>query len=163
MTGATQHTIFIDPNVTRPIAKIIFADTQFQAAGYALTRLSILALYDRLFMGHKTKLVTYGMIAFVVAQWVAYAISGIFLCWPVDYAWNRTLGPLGGEGSCGDFNLFFRATTPPNIASDVVLIAIPLPTIWKLHTTRGRKVALTILFFSTVMCVLPNSEAPAQG
>lgn len=150
MNGTTKNQNIVDPSQTVPIAKIFFWTTQTQALGYVCTRLSILALYCRIFIGRKVRWATFAMIVFVIAQWISYAIAGLFICWPVKYAWLWVEDNDAGH-HCGNFNTFYRATTPPNIASDIVLMAIPMPVIWSLRTSSARKIGLSIIFFTTIM------------
>lgn len=41
---------------------------------------------------------------------------------------------------------FYRSVTPFNLVVDVVLVLMPLPTVWRLKATNTRKWALTFLF-----------------
>lgn len=145
----SANEVIIDPTKDDPILKCIFAILQFVIAAYSLTRLSILVLFLRIFQGKWTRRICYFMIAFVIAQWIAYAIACIMQCTPPRFFWLRAYGEASPvQGHCYDINDIYRALTPPSMASDVVLIALPLPTVWRLKSSPMRKVGLTIVFSS---------------
>ena len=56
------------------------------------------------------------------------------------------------RGTCGvDTKAFFYGNAIPNIITDVALLVLPMPFIWRLHLSQMRKVLLTCIF---IMCIL---------
>lgn len=45
-----------------------------------------------------------------------------------------------------DVDKFYRSVTPFNLFVDVILVLMPLPTVWRLKASNTRKWALTLLF-----------------
>ena len=84
----------------------------------------------------------YGLIAFVVAWGIAVILVTIFLCKPVQAVWDKT---IAGE-QCYNLGHFVIGTNVPNIIADAAIIALPVPQIWKLQLSRGRKVGLVAIF-----------------
>lgn len=123
------------------LLKIIYALLQFLLASYAATRFSILALYLRIFSDRKLRTAIWALTAFVALQWLGFAITSVFQCIPVYHFWDRAV-----EGTCVDVDKFYRSVTPFNLVVDIVLVLMPLPTVWQLKATNTRKWALTLLF-----------------
>ena len=124
-----------------PLLKTVYALPIMVTTNYFTTRLSVLSLYLRLFVG-KTNVATWCLIGFVTIQWLAFMLPGFFLCNPVRMFWDRTIR----SGHCHSIDAYYRSITPPNIAVDIVLIALPLPVVWHLNFSRLRKVGLLIIF-----------------
>lgn len=57
------------------------------------------------------------------------------------------------EGSCLNGGLLFRYGSLPNIATDVAMLIIPLPTIWKLQVSRLTRIGLFLTFALSSMYV----------
>ena len=144
-----------DPAQAIPIWKALWVVTQLKNPSFAFTRFSLLALFLRLFRTKLIRWTCYFLIAFVVAQTVAYNIAGTFQCVPVDYFWTAAYHD-GRKGSCFDYNMFYRALVPPEIFVDIVLIFLPLPEIWKLKSNSTRKWGLTTLFLSGALALMSN-------
>lgn len=135
------------------LLKIIYSLLQFLVASYALTRYSILALYLRIFSDRRLRVAVWCVVAFVTLQWLAFALTAIFQCRPVSYYWDRSIA----DGKCLDVDNFYRSVTPFNLVVDVVLIFMPLPTVWQLRATTTRKWALTFLFMIGVGALVASS------
>jgi len=43
---------------------------------------------------------------------------------------------------------YYRFTKIPNIATDVAMLAVPLPIVWKLQTSLLQKIGLTLIFMT---------------
>ena len=68
-------------------------------------------------------------------------LVAILACIPVSGFWDRRV-----TTKCIDIALYYLALTVPNIATDLILLAFPLPFIWKLRLPKSQKVALTGIF-----------------
>jgi hypothetical protein len=123
------------------LLKCIYALLQFLLASYAATRYSILALYLRIFSDRRLRIAIWAVTGFVTLQWLGFAITSVFQCTPVYHFWDRSV-----EGTCVDVDKFYRSVTPFNLLVDIVLVLMPLPTVWQLKATKTRKWALTLLF-----------------
>lgn len=125
------------------LLKMIYAILQFLMISYVLTRYSILALYLRIFSGKRLRIAIWVVVGFVTVQWLSFAITALLQCQPVAYFWDRT---MEGGGKCLDVDIFYRSVTPFNLFVDIILILLPLPTVWQLRASTNRKWALTFLF-----------------
>lgn len=74
--------------------------------------------------------------------WVICQFIVIFECSPIHYFWDRM--PIGGQ--CIDVQRFFTGQSVVNIITDAVLLALPLPLIWRLQLPLGQKLGLSAVF-----------------
>ena len=78
----------------------------------------------------------------VVLNLTAQILITIFQCNPVSGFWNRTK-----PATCRvDTTDFFLGNAIPNVLTDVALMALPVPYIWRLNRSRSQKIALLGVF-----------------
>ncbi|KAL4864475.1 hypothetical protein BDV12DRAFT_201085 [Aspergillus spectabilis] len=105
-------------------------------------KLSILLFYLRIFDTFNFRILTYIVGFLVLGHGIGVFFAAIFQCSPVQYAWDKTIA----GGSCFDQQAFYRYVSPPNILTDLLILIMPLPFVWKLHTRLTQKLALTGVF-----------------
>ncbi|KAE8323483.1 hypothetical protein BDV39DRAFT_217727 [Aspergillus sergii] len=105
-------------------------------------KISILLFYIRIFSTPKFRMIAYAVGFIVLGHGIGVFFAAIFQCSPVQYAWDKTIE----GGSCFDQQAFYRYVSPPNILTDVLILVMPLPFVWKLHTRMTQKLALTGVF-----------------
>ena len=129
------------------LLKYNYATTNLLMPVFFFTRMSILALYLRIFQGRKVRIYTYIVTALCVCQWVPTQIVAINLCTPIHKFWDR----LVPYGHCVNINTYLRAIAYPTMLFDVFLIILPIPTVWQLRASVLRRTALSALFLTSVL------------
>lgn len=110
-------------------------------ASLAFTKLSVLALYTRLFPVPKFVLIA-KVVAVIVTAWlIATILVAIFSCKPIEAFWTHAPG-----SKCIVSEHFYVTNAVPNIITDAIILTLPIHAVWKLHTSKGERVALTIIF-----------------
>ena len=112
------------------------------APSIALTKLSILFFYARVFPLREFIRYLYAVGALVICWWIAFQGVTTFECSPIHFLWTET----PSTGHCIDFLKSFIAMAIPNIATDLVLLALPLPQIWKINLPLTQKLGLIVIF-----------------
>ncbi|KAJ2891353.1 hypothetical protein MKZ38_000557 [Zalerion maritima] len=111
-------------------------------ASINLTKCSIIFLYKRIFGGVKWfRLACWLVICCVAVYCVASVVATIFQCTPVSRAFNKSI-----EGTCINSGTFWYANAAFSISSDLVILILPMPLVWKLQIQRIQKIALVIVF-----------------
>ncbi|KAL4879034.1 hypothetical protein BJY04DRAFT_220630 [Aspergillus karnatakaensis] len=105
-------------------------------------KLSILLFYLRIFNTFRFRILTYIVGFLVLGHGIGVLFAAIFQCSPVQYAWDKSI--VGG--TCFDQQAFYRYVSPPNILTDLLILILPMPYVWKLHTRLTQKLALTGVF-----------------
>ncbi|RDL36933.1 uncharacterized protein BP5553_04366 [Venustampulla echinocandica] len=147
VAGVGRHAAYVrkeHPHQLVQWAKCIYALEWIYLAAVALPKLSILFLYLRIFVARFTRLVTYILMATVIANWAAFLLASIFQCSPVRFQWDKSTP----GGKCFNVPLFYKLVNVPNIATDLVILVLPLPTVWHLKVSRAKKFGLTLVFLT---------------
>ena len=106
---------------------------------------SILLLYRRIFIEKRsnkpfnTCLWCTG--AFVLAYSVVQAILTVFHCAPVKALWDSNI-----ERSCINFDDVLIVLSSLNIGTDVVILCLPIPQLWRLEISKRRRLQLIAMF-----------------
>jgi hypothetical protein len=110
---------------------------------YAFTKISVLMLYLRVIgqSSRSLRFAVYFMIFAVCGIVLGCTIDLLTFCSPVQKLFNPLL-----PGSCANFNanLFFAQAILSAI-TDVFLLVPPIPIIWRLPSSRGRKIGLILI------------------
>ncbi|KAI9728409.1 MAG: hypothetical protein M1828_003809 [Chrysothrix sp. TS-e1954] len=149
--GNPPDALILDPKTLEPLLKDIYSLDQMLLLGYMLSRISVLALYLRIFTGRKVRTAVWCIVAFLLATWISFGLVCLFACKPVSFFWNKAMDP---PGTCVDLNAVYRALTPPNLAGDLAILLVPIPTIWRLKASRLRKLGLTLLFSVAIIAFI---------
>lgn len=72
---------------------------------------------------------------------VAFMVLAFAQCVPVRKQWHPEI-----EGTCVDRGAFYGYISLPNIIIDAVMLALPVPVIWKLQLKRNQKWILAPIF-----------------
>ncbi|KAF2653332.1 hypothetical protein K491DRAFT_634041, partial [Lophiostoma macrostomum CBS 122681] len=145
--GAGRHMVALaftgetDKIVTR--FKIDKAEQYIYMASVTFPKLAILTLYMRIFSTRVYRNLAYGTGAVIVATCVAGMISSSVICRPFAYNWNK-----GIPGTCGDVKASYRYIGIPGIITDVVMVVLPLPALYRLQVATHMKIGLLATFIA---------------
>ncbi|KAI9644757.1 hypothetical protein NHQ30_006784 [Ciborinia camelliae] len=128
-----------DPSKLIRLSKLLIFFPATYAVAVTFPKLSILAMYLRIFTVPFYRMVTYAVIYILVISSTILFMMMLFQCTPVDYFWDKSIP--GGKCHLDIEKLFLYASLP-NIITDVVMLAIPLPFIFTLNMTRKMKIGL---------------------
>ena len=132
----------VDPGRIVIYWKYLLEVSVYYFATVAIPKLAILALYLRLFTPRPYRRVVYALFAIVIITGIVTPITALNLCHPFAYNWDRTIP----GGHCVNENAFYRWGSMPNIVTDIVMLILPMPIVWRLHISTRLKVGLTIAF-----------------
>ncbi|KAF2117349.1 hypothetical protein BDV96DRAFT_644773 [Lophiotrema nucula] len=107
-------------------------------------KLAILALYKRIFPSRPYQIATYTVAALVLLTCVGGVLTSLTICRPFAYHWNKTIS----GGHCGDSTAEYQYIGIPNIVTDLLILALPMPGIYKLHTDMPIKFGLFLTFLA---------------
>jgi rhodopsin domain-containing protein len=133
-----------DPELVIGWAKGMLAIELIYLASVALPKLSALCFYMRVFVFRKTRIFAYSIMGFVILNWAVWSISAILQCRPVAYWWDKTIP----GGVCFNVQIFYRAMCVPNIATDIMVLALPITSLIQLKLPLFKKVALSFIFLT---------------
>ncbi|CAD6588420.1 MAG: hypothetical protein ASARMPREDX12_003322 [Alectoria sarmentosa] len=141
------HHDFGQPNelLGEEFGKNSFAEDFLYFLIIGLVKISILAFYWRLFR--------------VSIRIPCYILGAITTCWeitvciPVSGYWNTKI-----SAKCVNGEHFFLGSSIVNILTDLALLLLPIPYIWRLYRTISQKIALIGIFmlggFVTIISII---------
>lgn len=111
-------------------------------SGTAFVKFSILVFYRRIFPVNVLRITTFALIGFITIWLIAVSLTTILSCTLIDYNWDVTQP----DGYCFDARSFSVAFAIPIIGTDLLILLLPLPVVWRLQLQPKRKIALSMIF-----------------
>ena len=128
------------PNL-ETILKMLVAYELIYATSISTIKISVLLFYLRVFVNRGLRTATKIALG-LVGLWTIGNILQVFLiCRPFEKAYSLT-----AEGTCGNQVASFIAIGAFNIVTDIIILALPLPTVWALKMSTPAKFGLTGIF-----------------
>ncbi|KAI0438186.1 hypothetical protein F4803DRAFT_535869 [Xylaria telfairii] len=138
-----DHLLEVNPNKVTLFFKYLVAISIWYFATITITKLAICKLYRTLFPQRTIFILLCIVVFILVATPIATSISLFAACRPFSANWGSAEVQ---HTHCLNKEAMFVWGTIPNIVTDVILLLIPIPIVWKLHTTTKLKLALSLTF-----------------
>lgn len=127
------------------ITNIVYGPTLF------FIKSTILVQYLRVFVPNRKMnmgmfIAIYATIGILFMFYLIHTAFNIFICRPREKFWN-----VFAEGSCYDINASMKAIALFNVISDVCILVLPIPSIWKLQTAFKKKIRILVGLGAGVM------------
>ncbi|KAJ5382533.1 hypothetical protein N7517_000444 [Penicillium concentricum] len=132
-------------NLTAPhkimTLKLFFVSQAFYKLTMNMTKMSILLLYLRIFIQRWFRITCYVLLVIITSYMVAAFFASVFQCTPVARAWDKTI-----SGSCIHITTNWYANAGFSIATDIIILALPMHPLYKSKIQPRRKIALMLVF-----------------
>ncbi|KAL4784110.1 hypothetical protein BJX76DRAFT_357312 [Aspergillus varians] len=112
------------------------------AVGNSCVKLSLLSFYCRVFSFPYFLLMAKATATFILLWALAVILGGFLLCQPFAYTWDQTIP----GGHCGNQVLSYQITGALNMATDLMVLTMPMPYLWKLEMRLSQKLPLIAVF-----------------
>ncbi|CAN8100815.1 unnamed protein product [Discula destructiva] len=142
--GAGRHKAYwllTDTNVLATYLKLQTAAELVYVAACLFPKLSILALYLRVFTHHSVRIGTWTVIGVCIAHAIANIIASFTMCQPFEYQWNKVI-----VGHCANLMASYRYVSLPHILTDIVILILPLSSLHHLQMSKRRKLGILLTF-----------------
>ncbi|KAJ5162129.1 hypothetical protein N7492_007521 [Penicillium capsulatum] len=139
--GLGSHITMIPPDKLEVYFKIGWSNPFVYTACIMFIKLSILALYKRLFAIKPMVIGVYVMGMIVILWAVSIWVAATLNCIPVNKFWDQSI-----EGACIDAAKFNYGMQIPNIVSDLIILVMPLKVVWDLPIPKSQKALLSGIF-----------------
>lgn len=107
----------------------------------AIVKIAILVMYCRVFALRRFRIAAWVLGSITVTWVLLFFLLSVFQCTPIERAWDLSI-----PGKCLNLRARIIGAAGPNIVTDIVILAMPLREVWKLHATRSQQIALTGIF-----------------
>ena len=113
------------------------------------TKLSILSFYARIFTVRRFRYAVIIVGVICIAWFIGGIVPTVVQCAPIEQVW------IGDENrSCVNINQMFTAITISNLLTDVLVLCLPITTVWNLKLEVKTRVALVCIFLmGGLVCV----------
>lgn len=128
----------------RQILKLFFIEEEMYCVCIAAIKVSMLCLYLNIFPNRGLRIATYIVLAITLVWAIVSFFVLLFSCNPISYYWNMWDGEHSGK--CIDHDSILLAHSSVNIVLDVLIVAIPMPTLAKLHMRLEKKLGVCLMF-----------------
>ncbi len=138
-TGTDRGAVTHDHHDLLTPYQIVFGQQIVYVVALSVVKASMLAFFLRVFVTTRLHIAATFMLVFVVVWMVCYVCACVFLCHPVSAQWT-------GQGTCGAYVPMIQSLIATNIASDLVIMSLPMPSIWSLQARTTEKIGITACF-----------------
>ena len=107
----------------------------------AVIKISTLLLYARIFHGQTFKYVLWAVGLFISTYSAVLMIVMLLQCSPLSKFWDHTV-----NGKCFDIAKVWMVMGSLNVLTDLLLLILPLPSLWRLQMRRRTKVQVAGIF-----------------
>lgn len=125
-------------------SKIFYYTELLYLASVALTKISVLLFYLRIFPNTKLRRAIWFTIVLCVLYLIAFVTADALQCLPIDIAWERWDGEH--HGKCINLNRLGWASAAVNIVLDLIVIVLPMREVKNLSLSRRRKAGVMLMF-----------------
>ncbi|KAF4120644.1 hypothetical protein GMORB2_2647 [Geosmithia morbida] len=139
--GMGLHADLVDPSDLVMMAKWLLVAEILYAWNLGWTKLSLLLMYYRIFRVSYFKKMAWAVGAFVMAWVVCVTFLFIFICVPVQKLWYPEL-----PGRCIDQVGTWISNAASTLFTDLIILCLPIPQIWRLQLSKREKIGLTMAF-----------------
>lgn len=106
--------------------------------GITLAKLGILLFYLRIFTPGRDRIVAQAMIGVTACWWLAGLLGWLLACHPFR---NRNQ-----IDNCHAGLSFWTAVAAAHMVIEIIILLLPLPTVWELRLPLRKKLGLSVLF-----------------
>jgi hypothetical protein len=145
IAGVGRHLAVLyatDLNAVLNWAKCGYAMEELYCLAIVFPKMSILVAYLRIFTERPIRIACYCTGAVVVLTATAGVITSLAGCRPFSARWD----PVLVNTNCISYPKYWQGMSAPNIATDVVMLILPLPRVWRLKLPITQKLALMGVF-----------------
>ncbi|CAF9930843.1 hypothetical protein IMSHALPRED_008293 [Imshaugia aleurites] len=104
---------------------------------------AVLLFYRRIFTNGRVVYAIWTMVILVNVWTVAFFCTNLLQCIPISVNWT---GWGAAVDSCINTNTMFLAQAWSDVVTDVMILSLPLPCIWRLQMPTSRKIAVCSIF-----------------
>ncbi|KAI1091696.1 hypothetical protein F5B19DRAFT_251599 [Rostrohypoxylon terebratum] len=138
--GLGKHVIFIKD---ARLLQIYFISSEIiYSVAIVTIKWSILTFYQRIFPNKWFQWALLGIAVFMGAWMFTTVFAISFQCIPIEYNWDTSIP----GGHCINIGQLALVTSILNVLTDVAILILPLPLVWKLNVSQHRRWGLVLLF-----------------
>ncbi|KAI9847346.1 MAG: hypothetical protein M1838_000930 [Thelocarpon superellum] len=139
--GFGRHAILAGPRKAENFIKTLFAFEIMYNITIVLIKTSVLLFYRRALPLAGFRMVLNVATAFVIAWGISATLGVTFQCVPISYLWKHS-----GPAQCINQIALVISTAAINVFTDLFIVILPIPLVWRLQATRRKRLAVSGIF-----------------
>ncbi|KAL3470420.1 hypothetical protein BJX99DRAFT_49563 [Aspergillus californicus] len=140
--GCGRNVGEVDPSSVVVTLKTILPLEALYGIVMSLVKSSILLFLSGIFGTKRSFRISVYITLTIVWMWaISVVLETLLICRPLAFNWDTTI-----DGKCGARNATYVAAGTLNLVTDLMVMLLPLPHIWKLQLNVAKKLALTLVF-----------------
>lgn len=145
--GLGQHEaeLFNEDTEVADTIMLMWIGQIFYYFAISFAKFSIISSYFRIFPYRRLHQICWGILGITVAFLIGCVLATIFICHPIQAAWDPTLRT---PTSCYHFVDLLYASAVFNVLTDVALCTLPLPYFLRLRIPLKQKASASCLFIA---------------
>jgi len=104
-------------------------------------KVSLIAFYLHVFHDRRFRIVCWVVLGYIIVSSLIIQFLTIFACTPIKSFWDRDI-----KGTCLDVGAIGFANSANAILQDLIILIMPMPSLYKLQMKRWRKIAVAFMF-----------------
>ncbi|KAH8425101.1 uncharacterized protein LDX57_002850 [Aspergillus melleus] len=140
--GLGRHAWVVPLDNVIVVMQVLFAYVLIYIFTIPLIKMSIICFYRRIF-GMNAAM--WFCIFLTLGYCVACTITFLSCCRPLSYYWTQYRDSSGGK-CVFDLYSFYIGNAVANVVTDVIILLVPIPLIWKLQMRTTLKVMISSIF-----------------
>nr|XP_036583947.1 uncharacterized protein CTRU02_06078 [Colletotrichum truncatum]KAF6793206.1 integral membrane protein [Colletotrichum truncatum] len=156
--GFGLHYWNVNPANAQRILQLYYAVQMLYIIVLILAKVSIVALYHRVFPDRKFQLINKLVFAFLTGHGLVFVFVIMFECTPINSIWDRTL-----QRKCINVNAVAMASAILSIVEDIVILAMPIQQLSKLQLGIKKKIAVCFMFSLGSLCLYHFDNSPQMA
>ncbi|KAI1344172.1 hypothetical protein F5Y15DRAFT_104464 [Xylariaceae sp. FL0016] len=150
--GVGRHAVALEADQIKLYSQLLYVLFWVYVPSSMFSRVSVVVLYLRVFTDKRWRAASWGVIAYLVGICVSTLIVTQVQCTPLVHAWDTSV-----EGHCVNRLLWYQLTNFENILGDVMVLVLPIKTIWSLQSSFAQKVGIAGVFLTGSIGLIASS------
>ncbi|UPX18617.1 uncharacterized protein EKO05_0008911 [Ascochyta rabiei] len=136
-----KHLWDLEPGQLQAALKYFYVCWNLYVITLGLVKVSLIAFYLQVFLDRRFRVFCYVFLGYIVISTLVIQFLTIFACTPVQSFWDRDI-----KGKCLDVGAIGFANSANAILQDLIILVMPMPSLFRLHMNNWRKLAVTFMF-----------------
>ncbi|KAJ5659969.1 hypothetical protein N7507_006420 [Penicillium longicatenatum] len=134
------------PSMEPQYFKYLLIVSTYYYSTVAIPKLAVLALYGRLWTVNPYRTIILVLAAVITLTAIVSGVMCLNMCRPFRLNWDTS-----APGHCLNKQAFFLWASLPNILTDVVMLAMPVPIVYHLNVSMKVKLGLILTFATGIL------------
>jgi len=154
--GGGRHSEHLSGDQLVMLRRLIWVSELLYSLTVGVIKVSILALYIRIFPSKRFGTVAYSLIGFNVLMTTAFFLVLLFQCLPLKAAWNLGFaGIVDGRTKCVNEVALQYSVAALYLVTDIATVILPMRTLLALQMSKSKKYELIGMFsIGGIVCLI---------